>query len=257
MRYYFVLPSLPSLSFQTRPELSFGELKDFLLLNLAPKDIEKFSFLLRPIDLYNTRALWLGMPLDDRGNFVAKDLEEALLNRDPFLPGLVDYLDRYETTTDRLRYFSSLFASLFREAELILDGFLRRYFQFEREVLLVLTALRAKQTGRQIVQEMQFEDSSDPLIAYILAQKDTPDFVPPQEFEILKALFVKYNHSPEVLNRAILQYRFEMIEEMEQEAPFSIDQILGYVARFLMVDGCFRLDHEQGNLAVEVLSGYE
>jgi hypothetical protein len=79
------------------------------------------------------------------------------------------------------------------------------------------------------------------LIARILAQKDAKEFEPPKEFEDLKPLFMENSNSPSDLHVAILKYRMEKIEEMEEESPFSIDQILGYVARFLIVDEWFRL----------------
>jgi hypothetical protein len=238
--------------------MSFKELKDFLYLNLTSGDRQSLRALLRPIDLYNIRAFWLGQPLDDKGNLSAKELEEALLVRDPLPSYLVDFLDRYETTTERLKAFPSLFASLFREAEGALTGFLHAYYQFERERLLILTALRAKAFGRDLVRELQFEESDDPFVSYILAQRDAADFTPPQEFEDLKILFVEKGQDPEKLNRAILEYRLQKIEQMEEEtAPFSIDRVLGYVARFLIVDSWAHMDREKGKREVERLSEYD
>ena len=257
MRYYFLLPALPPLSFKAAPEMSFKDLKDLLALNLSPADLRKLRVLLRPIDLYNIRAMWLGQPLDERGNLSAKELEEALLVRDNIPLYLVEFLDRYETTQQRLKAFPSIVFSLFRETKEPLKGFLHRYYVSERERMLILTALRAKAAGRDIVRELQFEDPDDPLVANILAQKDAADFIPPKEFEELKILFVEKAHDPEKLERAILEYRLEKIEEMEEnETPFSVDQVLGYVARFLIVDSWFQLDREKGRLEVEKLSEY-
>ena len=258
MRYYYLLSALPQLSLKSPPEMTFKELKDLLFLNLSPEDFEKLRVLLRPIDLYNIRALWLGQPVDERGNFTAKELEDALLVRDGLPEYLVEFLDRYETTAQRLKAFPSLFASFFRESEDARKGFLSRYYRFERERMLVLTALRAKAFGRDLVRELQFEDPTDLFIANLLAQKDSPDFIPPAEFEDLKILFVEKAHDPEKLNRAILEYCLKKIEEMEDDGtPFSIDQVLGYVARFIIVDSRFQLDREQGKLEVEKLSEYD
>ncbi len=258
MQYYFLLSALPPLSLKAMPEITFKELKDLLLLNLSPSDFEKLRTLLRPIDLYNIRALWLGQPLDERGNLAAKELEDSLLIQEGLPPYLLDFLDRYEATQERLKAFPSLFSSFFRESEESLHGFLQKYYQFERERILILTALRAKAAGRNLVRELQFEDPYDPFIREILAQKDSSDFIPPKEFEDLKILFVEKAHDPEKLNRAILEYRLKKIEEMEdEESPFSIDQVLGYVARFLIVDSWFQRDREQGRLEVEKLSEYD
>ena len=82
--YYFLISAFPPLTIGLVPPISFKEVKDLLLLNLTPADMRQVEILLRPIDLYNVRALWLGEPLDDRGNFNAAALEEVLLVQDKF-----------------------------------------------------------------------------------------------------------------------------------------------------------------------------
>lgn len=254
--YYFVISSLPALSLDVKPEISFREFKDLLLLNLTAKDLLVVERLLRPIDFYNLRALWLNEPLSDKGNFNAKDLEEELLVQGVLPTYLIDYLGRYESTSDRLRYFASLYASLYREIPL-LKGFLRKYYQMERDIRLVLTALRAKQVGRDITKELQFEDPTDPLVADILAQKEAPIYTPPQEYEDLKTLFMDNRSDPQKLQKAILQYRFDRIEEMEENQDFSIDRVLAYMARLMIVESWFELDRAQGKTILENLSQYD
>jgi hypothetical protein len=119
-----------------------------------------------------------------------------------------------------------------------------------------LLALRAKRQKRELVRELQFEDPADPLIAQMLAQKDAPDYTPPQEYEELKNLFVDNVSEPLKLHRAISQYRFEQLEEMEENQDFGIDRILCYIARLMIVESLAYLDKEQGMIAVEQLSQY-
>jgi hypothetical protein len=256
--YYFLLPALPPLTLKSAPEMTYKELKELFYLNLTPSDLKKFEVLLKPIDLYNIRAFWLGQPLDERGNLSGKELEDALLVQEELPSYLAEFLDHYESNLERLKAFPSLFASFFRESGDALEGFLKRYYSFERERMLILTALRAKATGRDIVKELQFEDPHDPFIVNILVQKDAADFIPPKEYEDLKILFVEKAHDPENLNRAILEYCLKKIEEMEdEESPFSIDQVLGYAARFLIIDSWFQLDREKGKGEVEKMCEYE
>ncbi len=252
--YYFLIALFPPLSLDAKPDISWKELRELLLLNLTPNDLREVDRLLRPIDLYNIRALWLEQPLDDRGQFTAKQLEEKLLVRDGLPAYLIEFLERYESTADRLLYFSSLFTSLYRDEQPKLKGFLLRYYQFERETRLILTALRAKETGRDLIRELQFEDPYDPFIAEILSQKDAPEYVPPQEYGDLKTLFVDNRSDPRKLHRAILEYRFNKIEEMETNQDFGIDRVLAYVARLLLVESLAELDKEKGK---EELSHYE
>ncbi len=223
-------------------------------MNLTPRDWRHFDRLLRPIDLYNIRAFWLGAPLDDRGQWKVKELEEELLVKQDLPEFLIDYLDRYETTEDRLRYFSSLYSSLYREAEETLGGFLREYYRFERELSLILVALRAKKTNKDLIREMQFEDPYDPLVAYILAQKDALEFTPPRDYEEVKLLFDLYSEDPKELNRAILEVRFKHIVEVEQPQDFSIDRVLAYAARLLIAETLTMQNVEKG---MEQLRQYE
>lgn len=254
--YYFPLTALPPLTLGIKPEISFKELKELLRLNLTHADSRKVKQLLMPIDLYNIRAIWMGLPLDERGNFEAKSLEEELLVQEALPLYLIEFLERYESTQERLRYFSSLFASLYRDEISKLKGFNLRYYRFERELRLILTALRAKRQGRDIVRELQFEDPTDPLVAEILAQKDAPEYTPSREYEELKTLFVDNISEPLKLHRAISQYRFDKMEEMEENQDFGIDRILSYIARLMIVESLADLKEEQGMVAVEQLSQY-
>lgn len=252
--YYFLITAFPPLSLNTPLEFSFKDLDALLQLNLTATDQEKVNELLRPIDLYNLRAFWLGMPLDDRGRITVRDWEEELLVQGGIPLYIIDYLERYETTEDRLQHFASLYASMYRDEETRLRGFLQKYFQFERELRLVLIGLRAKAAGKDLVRELQFEDPKDPLVLEILSQKDAPDFTPPAEFEEVKLLFAFHREKPLELHRALLAYQFQKIEEMEEPQEFGVDRVLAYVAKFLCVESLARLNKEKG---MEQLNRYE
>lgn len=233
--------------------MTFKELRELLFLNLTSQDQSKLRELLRPIDLYNIRALWLGQPLDDRGQIKTKELEEELIVHEGLPVYIIEYLERYESLEERLRNFSSLYVSMYRDLKPGLKGFLLKYFHLERELRLILTALRAKQAGRDLSRELQFEDPTDPLVIEILAQKDMADFIPPREYEDLKALFVENSFDPQSLNRVILEYRFNKIEEMEEPQDFGIDRVLIYVAKFLLADSLAALDQAKGMEQLESL----
>lgn len=254
--YYFVVNALPDIALGVAPELSFKEVREMLALNLSAEDLRKVKELLRPIDLYNIRALWLGMPLDDKGNYPGKELEEVLLVKEGLPAYLDEFLERYETVAERLRNFSCLSVSLFQEAGQRFEGFLKRYFQLQRELRLVLTAIRAKQTGRDLVRELQFEDASDPFVAEIIAQRDTPDYTPPLEYTELKTIFIEHQTNPQKLNYELLQFEYKKIEELEENQHFTMDRILGYLARLILVESWQMLDRNRGVMTVEQLSHY-
>lgn len=250
--YYFIISAMPSLQLG-KAEMSFKEFKELLALNLSEKDMGEVEKLLRPIDLYNIRALWLGAPLDDRGNFDAKELEEKLLTQEALPTYLIDFLQRYDSIPERLRYFSILYTEFFLDMRRKTSGFLAEYFAFERELKLVLTALRAKEMKKDIVRELQFEDPTDLLVADILAQKDATDYVPPIEYEDVKNIFSDNKSDPRKLELAILQYKLAKIEEMEEMQDFGIDRVLNIAARLLVIEEIARQDPKKG---MERLSHY-
>jgi hypothetical protein len=254
-RYPFIAASLPDIQIGSRPEISFKEMEDLLALNLMNWDRKKVEELLELVDIDNIKALWLGLPLHSAGSMNAKELEEAILVKD-FLPSFViEFLERYETTEQRLDHFPALYTGLYQQMDLASDDFIRSYYAFEREVRLVLAALRAKQMKRDLVLELQFEDTHDPFVMQILVQKDAPDYFPPQEYEALKDLFMENHLDPMKLYRSLLQYRFDKILEIEgQYQSFTIDRILGFLARLMMVEMWNQLDEQKGLSLIDDLS---
>lgn len=250
MKYYFLVASLPPLTLGQRPTLSYEEVRASLFLNLTPGDQKKVALLQMLTDIRNIRALWLGQPLDPRGNFGEKELEEALLVKDPFPEFVGDFLDRYQEPEDRLRYFASLYVSFYAENQETSSGFLQQYFKFEREVRLCLAAMRAKEADRDLLHEFQFEDPTEPLVAFFLAQRESGDLQLPQEYEALKTAFLENSSNPKALYREILKFRLDGIEEMEYDKPFSIDQALGYLARLAIVEDWANLDEDRGRAAL-------
>lgn len=231
MLHFFPVASFEPLSFDRKPEMSSLEVLSMLRLNLTSGEWSQVEALRRPFDLRNIRAFLLEEPLDPRGNWSDKDLEEALLTGQGLPDFIADFLERYESTRDRLRHFASLYASLYRGEP---PGFVRRYYEMERQMRLTLTALRAKREGRDLARELQYEDPTDPLVASILAQRDAPDYVP-EDPEVAR-LFADFSDDPTALMRAFLELRFRRIEEMEENRPFSMTEVLGYVARLFLIE---------------------
>ncbi len=249
--YYFVAASLPELKLGERPEISFEELVYRLTLNLSKEDLEKTVVLRRYIDILNIRALLLEEPLDSRGNLTEKELDEALLLETFFPQYVFDYLNQYEDKKDQIRNFSSLLIRYFTEEMKGQEGFLRKYLAFEREWRLVVAALRAKKLKSDITRELQFEDFTDPLVADILAQKDMEQYEPPAEYQDLKEQIHACGDDPWALFKTISEYRFHKIEEMSGYPLFSIDWILGYMARLILVEQWVELDEEKGKNILE------
>jgi hypothetical protein len=249
--YYFVVPSLPILSLHQKPEITFNELVTRLELNLSRQDLEMTKVLRRFVDIYNIHAHLMEEPVDPRGNLNEKELDEALLVHTGLPDYVFDFLGQFEKVSDKVRNFPGLLARFFNEEIPKQKGFLRTYLTFEREWRLVLLALRAKQLGRDVVKELQFEDLADPLVAHILAQKDSESYEPPPEYAELKELIASCHGDPWAEHRAFAEYRFRKIEEFAQNGLFTIDQILCYMAQLMIIESMFELDEERGSMILD------
>lgn len=243
--YYFLAIALPPLQIGAIPEIDFVHLEEMLQENLTHSDYQKTLTLRRLYDIENIRSFWLGESLDPWG-LVKETLEEALLS-DEGLPHYVYlFLEEYDTKEKRLKYFPKLIANYFKEELKHTTGFLRTYLKFEREMRLVLTAFRAKKLGRDIAEELQFEDPDEPIIGQILAFRDSKTYEPPDEYLDLKKIFEEFQNSPFGLYQALCEYRFHKIDEIVGDKQFSIDRILGYLAQFFIVQKWLELDRKKG-----------
>lgn len=237
---YFVGALLPELRLEAPPEMKFDELMTLLELNLSFDDLKKVAVLRRIFDIYHMRAFLKGKPLSEKGNLDENELEEALLTGE----GLPDYFSEKQP-------FGELLSRYFKEEMAISTGFLKALLKMERDSRLIFAALRAKKLKRDIIKELQYEEADDDLIALILAQKDAPSFDPPEEYAALKALYDEHSESPLDLQKALTEWKFNTISEMEGTDPFSMDAILGYTARLFLVEK--ELDETKGNQIVDAI----
>lgn len=252
--FYYVISAFPTISLGQKSDITYEEAIEMIAMNASNNEWKQVVLFQRIFDIQNIRALWLHEPLDPRGNFKEKGLEEALLVGESLPSFVISFLERYETLDDRIRYFPSLMASLYRETSPHLTGFLKKYYQLEREIRLSLTALRAKWSGKNLLKELQFEDPMDPFVAQLLAQMDEKEPILPEEYKDLKEAFLEHKNEPKKLLRSILQIRLSRIEEIESETPFSLDQVLGFLARLAIVESWNQLNEEKGRIALQEIA---
>jgi hypothetical protein len=256
--YYFLASLLPPLEIGHVPTLDFHELKMLMSSNLTKSDQNKVEEFLSQIDLENMRAFWAQEPFDHRGNISEEQMEYALKDFSwptgrPFPPFLTDYLEKYHSSEERLSHFPLLISQFFVYMIETEEGFLRDYFAFQRELRLTLVGFRAKKWGKDVAAELQYEDSSDPIVAQILAQKDAKDYEPPFEYKELKPIFDEYADAPWELNKALYEYQFRHIIELWSSEPFTIDRILNYLARLILVERWLELDVQKGIQVVDTI----
>ena len=253
--YYFLAPSLPVLTFGEKPDFSFEELVGRLEINLTKEDLLQTVTFRRFIDLNNIRTLFLEDAVDPRGNLNEKELDQALLLQDDLPQYVFDFLNQFENIQEKICFFSGLLVQYFSNEVERQSGFLKRYLEFEREWRLVILALRSKQLGRNLIDELQFEDLKDPVVLDILAQKDSPSYEPPLGYVELKEKYLSCGLDPWQQNRVVGEWRFQKIEELVEKPLFSIDWILSYMARLLVVEQWNELDEAKGKIILEAFVG--
>ncbi len=259
MQYYFLASLLPPLEIGHVPTLGFQEFRELMRINLTEEHWHQIGRFLRLIDLENMRALWLQEPLDPHGNANREKLEQAILEErwpdgEEFPAYMVDYLVRYSSVEERVAHFPLLLAQFFNEQlenqeggqEQLHTDFFGKYFAFQREMRLVVLGFRAKKLDRDPVVELQYEDETDPLVAQILAQKDAKTYEPPFEYRELWPIFDAYVDKPRELHRALYEYQFDHLVELGSADPFSIERILNYLSRLILVERWMELTVQKG-----------
>ena len=249
--YYFLGTILPELHFDQPPEITFRDFQQLMKDNLSLSDYAKTNTIRMFYDIINLRAYWKGEPFDLIGTLDGPEMEEALVTRSMMPSYVFDFLDKYESKEERLRHFTELLSSFFRLELQDATGYMKDYFRLERELRLVLLAFRAKKLGKDLYTELQYENPEEDLVAQILAQKDAPQYEPPEKYEEIKTLLNKNQDNPLELQKALLKYRFNKIEEWLGLDMFSIDRILGYMVELIMVERWQHLDKQKGLEIVE------
>ncbi len=259
--YYFLTASLPTLDLKKKSEIGTLELKVLLQENLEVEDLSSIELYCRIIDLHNIRALAMNGHIDPRGNLTEKELDEALLTRMDMPDYLFDYLDNHKVGNERSENFAELLTAYFENEIPAAKGFLRELLEFERNYRLVLTGLRCKELKRDPASELQFEDLSDFVIAGIIAQKSAAEYTPPVEFADLAEIFHRCKHDTWLRHEELLKYRYNKIEDMLTAPLFTIDWIIAYLARLMIVEDLFYFDsqvmHQKGNKLLETYTSRE
>ena len=134
--------------------------------------------------------------------------------------------------------------------------FLKFYFNFEREWRLILAGYRSKKLGIDPAKELQYEDFTDPLVAQIIAQKESPFFEFPFGYEQLSEKIKNVEGDPMQQYQLMAGFQFEKIAEVTQDRPFSSDYILGYLTQHMIVEDWHVLDRMKGNESLtEIVKG--
>lgn len=252
-QYYYAGTLFQAYNLKAPADMTFDAVIDLLKTNLSSADYEKVKVIRRFYDIENLRRYWKDEEFDPFGNLDENEVEEALLTKNDMLPQYVyRYTEKYDDNEKRIQHFSELMGTYFREEIKKADGFLKQFLEFERNFRLTMVGFRAKALGRDVVQELQYENPYEDNIAQILAQKDAPKFEPPEQFaDLNEILRDEQNNSPLHLHKDLLDYRFRKYEQMVGLDIFSTDRILAYFVEHILTEKWFALNKRKGQDIVE------
>ena len=252
-RLFFLGSILPPLKAGSEPGILFEDLLLLLKGNLSASSLEKVKALRSYIDLKNVEQLLKKGEIDPRGNYTEKELEESFVNQEGLPSYLFEHLEGSDQEDDQLRHFSKVYIRFFKEMAKKHRGFMKWYFNFEREWRILLAGYRAKKLGVDPATALQHEDVHDTLVAQILAQKDAPFFEFPFEYEELGESLKEVQGDPKAQYLEMAKYRFKKIEEKTLDAPFSEAYLLGFVIKLMIVEDVWALDVRQGHEKLQEL----
>jgi len=247
--YYFLISSLPTLEFGKKPPIDFHQLFFSYKMNIEGKDFEKVRRFLLYFDCQNLVNLWREKPLDPWGYLDKKGIDEALLV-DTVLPDFVfDFLKKYPEKEQRITYFPELLSSFFKTMIYEEKGFLKDYFVLQRSIRLLKTAFFTEDVGK----ELFFEDLSDLDIKDLLKRKNNYS---DKRFDYKELAKILGNQKldPLTLYTEYMKFQFYMIDRLLIENPFSIDQLIGYLAKLRIVEEMSKLDKEEGDKIVDEIA---
>lgn len=255
--YYFVASYLPEIKIGQPLDITWEEFNHLINDNLKPKDLAKTKIIKSYFDLENIRAALMGEPFEPFGNYNEVELKEVQVSGMGLPNYLYQFLEKYRDKVSLLKKFPELISLYFREENESKNGFLfedlkehasffSEWLQIESDLRLIVAAYRSKKLKRDLKDELQFADPQSDLVVQLLATKDAKTFEPPYEYADLKPIFEKYDQDPLGLYQALLEWRFQKIEDLLGVDIMSENRIFGYMIQLILALKWHNLNEEKG-----------
>ena len=271
--YYCLVSGLPDLMIgDSKLPVSISEFRDLLSEELSQGDFNLVKLLLLPFDhlnIINSLFENENKEFDKKGNF-PKDIIENLTDKKELELG-IDYdvpvyiikcikevvfseNDVDEVSAEML--FTNEYYNVLNQSS---NKFIRSYGNFDQQIRNIVAALN----GRKFSINMDDQLIGNNEITEALKKNRANDFGLSVDVEIMDQLLQIYETS-DILERELKldKMRWAFIEEKIFFEYFSIDRILAFVIKLMIVERWFALDVERGRelfkkLLHELESGYE
>jgi hypothetical protein len=252
--YYCLISGLPDMVLeQSKAPFSLDHLLEELQAILHPQDFRLVKLIFLPHD--NRNLLHLTMkrdaPWDSLGNFSREEMEEQLIETG-HLPPYMDlffHACRQDTPIWQGMSWENQLTRLYYEYVLAnTEGFLHSWFAFEKNLKNILAAWNAREFT--LTAEGQLIGKDD--VTEALGKTHTRDFGLSRDLDFIDKLMHALERD-ELLERerAIDRIKWNHIDELNTFHYFTVEVVLGYLLKFLLLDRWLQLDAERGTQAVQ------
>ncbi|MDX9811010.1 MAG: DUF2764 family protein [Bacteroidales bacterium] len=262
--YYYLVAGLADLIFDNKAGLSIEEFREELRVNLHPADFSLVSLLFLPHDNNNLLEFLSGKEdrWDENGTYTLADFEEqkrvieSILKEKDVLPGyMVDIMTGFygsEEGIDEAQLRKKLSEGYINMVLGSGNRFLEQWIRYDTDINNIYTFLNAKKLGLDVEKHLIGDDSLAAELRELY--RSGKDFVIPFEPDYAQAIFriATENEFHEAEKKTDLE-RWSYLDSLTFFEYFTIDQVLGYLLRFLIVKRWERLDPETGKKMLKML----
>lgn len=256
--YYYLVAGLRQYAIDTDAKgFDAVALRDDISGQLHGDDREYLREFYTFYDLANIVARWNGKTtFDPLGNFTPEELDEELRtpeNLSPYIAEIVrarknrvkaeKYADREESATDR-DFERALRDGFYEQCGRSGNGFIRKWYAFDRQLRNIAAATTARRIGREIEPELVGQDD----INSALAHHSSADFGLKAEIDYIDALIqILENKNIVEKERGLDRLRWEKADEFTELDYFDMNRILAYCAKIDIIHRWIALDERIGN----------
>ena len=255
-KYFCLVAGLPDIFLdETKYSSTLQEFKEYLKLELHPNDFELIKLLYLPYDNKNlTRFLFEGIEdFNPLANFSPEDIQEQISRLDAILEMkdiLPSYMVRFikdfkneeieKTSGEWEKYLTDLYYAYILDTK---NAFLHRWFRFELDLKNIQTAVNCRKHKMEIGNQLVgVNDVTD-----LLARNQGADFGLAIEIEDIDYI-IQIAETENLLEREkrIDQYKWAYLDDHTFFHYFTIEKIIGYQLKLMMVFRWMELDRETG-----------
>jgi hypothetical protein len=254
--YYCLVAGLPDLVLnEERPALTSLQFRLDMAKELTPPDYQLLEWIYRPYDNQNLINLLLqnNVEFNELGNYPAEYLKEQIqepVSIAPYLKSLIG--DFHSGWFDRTLFNleQNLNERFFESVLETGNSFIRQWFTFDRNLKNILTAFNCHKFNYPARQHLVLAGSSADLQEIFFKENIRPEAFTDEDIPYLEQIFHIAGSDAQATEKekAIDHIRFTFADDLTVFNYFTIEKILAFAIKLLIVDRWRKLDDETGKI---------